>query len=76
MYLVFKCKKIFNAKLWLQSVLSVEVSHTCLKKRRTTPLTARCLIKALKGLLDYAIKIAATWVACMKCYASNTDHFF
>ena len=36
MYFVFKYKKVFSAQLWLQRVLSVEVSHTCLKKCSTT----------------------------------------
>ena len=32
-------------------------------------LYAKCWMRSVKGLLDYAIKIAATWVACKKLHA-------
>ena len=33
------------------------------------PLPTQTFRLILKGLLDYAIKIAATWVACKKLHA-------
>ena len=38
-------------------------------KDKVNQLSAFPSFRTLKGLLDYAIKIAATWVACKKLHA-------
>ena len=63
-------------KLSGQAVLDFRYTITNLNTITETLIKiARCWMRSVKGLLDYAIKIAATWVACKKLHARITRPF-